>query len=91
MNNAIKTTSSTRVIFTHDGWDVKQTTFRVNRKICCYMEEYKDRWRIAIGKPADSQVLCWYYPKTEKGKKEADEKIQSIVDSTVTWYRSILN
>ena len=80
-------TSSSKTVLVYEGWNVQQTTYRVNRKICCYIEEYKDKWRVGLGKPTDNRTECWYYPKTTQGKTGADKQIQDIIQKTISKYK----
>ena len=57
-----------------------RTIFKVNRRICCYMDQKRD-FIVYLGKPSDKEVLTWHYDTWQ----EALEKVKSIVCSTIEW------
>lgn len=85
----INTSETTRQITLYDDSTIEQTIYRVNRRICCFIEEYSDKYRVSLGKPSMADTLSWSYPKTEDGLHEAQKKVKAIVDSTITWYQNI--
>lgn len=61
-----------------------RTIYKVNRKICCYMEQRGD-YKVYLGKPSDVEVLTWTY----KTIGEALDKVNSIVAGCLQWYLTI--
>lgn len=87
----IKTTCIRNEYTYYDGTKVERNIYRVRNRICCTMETFSDKYRVAVGKPSDASVLAFNYPKTDEGLNKAQEKVRTICESTVTWYKKILN
>jgi len=51
--------------------------FKKNRKIVCYIEEFKNKFTVKTGKPSDSSCISWQYDCLPLAENTAAEYFQN--------------
>jgi hypothetical protein len=51
----------------------KLKVFKHNRKIICYIKEFKGIYYVNTGKPSDANCISWTYNNIQEAEKTANE------------------
>lgn len=47
--------------------------YKHNRRVICYITEYKGRYTVSTGKPSDICCISWKYDNLKDAEKTAEE------------------
>ena len=60
--------------------------FKHNRKIICYIEQYKNTYSVKTGKPSDDSCLSWRYDNLKDAEKTASEYFENYTNKKTLMY-----